>query len=231
MTALCWNCRGLGNPRTVCALIHLIKEKSQSLVFLSETKLLSSQMEGFKRKLGFKYGIFVDRIGLAGGLALLWREDIDVILQSFSSNHIDVHVDNSSVLPLWRFTGFYGEPNASHRTNSWALLRTLSNHSSLPWLCGGDFNKILHNKEKSGSNTRTVSLINNFQNALSDCNLFDLGYSGHPFTWFKSMNDTVFLKERLDRFVGSLSWSDLIPNYTVSNLTTSISDHSPICIT
>lgn len=37
MRLLFWNCRGLGNPRSVREL-HLLKENFPSLVFLSETK-------------------------------------------------------------------------------------------------------------------------------------------------------------------------------------------------
>lgn len=35
-------------------------------------------------------GFAVENDGMAGGLALLWRKNVDVILLSFSLNHIDV---------------------------------------------------------------------------------------------------------------------------------------------
>ena len=39
MNLLSWNCRGLGNPRIVRDLHHMVKEKKPTLVFLMETKV------------------------------------------------------------------------------------------------------------------------------------------------------------------------------------------------
>ncbi|KAF4369735.1 hypothetical protein F8388_010566 [Cannabis sativa] len=49
---------------------------------------------------------------------------------------------------LWNFTGIYGDPVKNQRHNSWALLQRLSEEASGPWLIGGDFNEVLHAKEK-----------------------------------------------------------------------------------
>jgi len=38
--------------------------------------------------------------------------------------------------------GFYGHPKTSRREETWTLLESLSQVSTLPWLCIGDFNKI-----------------------------------------------------------------------------------------
>ncbi|KAL0444623.1 UNVERIFIED_CONTAM: putative mitochondrial protein [Sesamum latifolium] len=51
--------------------------------------------------------------GLSGGLAMLWKKEVDVSLVNLSHNHIDVRV--SSDRGVWRCTGFYGEPKASRR--------------------------------------------------------------------------------------------------------------------
>lgn len=47
-----------------------------------------------KWRLGYGNDIFVNRCGLSGGLALLWRDEIDVTLQSYSRRHIDVVINN-----------------------------------------------------------------------------------------------------------------------------------------
>lgn len=39
-----------------------------------------------------RHGFAVSSVGQSGGLALLWRKDVDVGLMSFSSNHVDVEV-------------------------------------------------------------------------------------------------------------------------------------------
>lgn len=73
MNLLYWNCRGLGNLRSVRALRDLMRRQRPQILFLIETKLFSKEMEGVKIKLGFRYGLFVDCVGRAGGLVMLWE--------------------------------------------------------------------------------------------------------------------------------------------------------------
>ena len=77
----------------------------------------------------------------AGGLALLWRNSVQIDVYSPSLNHIDVIVDKGKE-NSWRFTGVYGMPEASRKSETWDLLRNLHRKYSLPWLCTGDFNEI-----------------------------------------------------------------------------------------
>ena len=51
MSAISWNCRGLGNSYTVKALQKTVLEKDPTLVFLIETKYVVSEMARIKRKL------------------------------------------------------------------------------------------------------------------------------------------------------------------------------------
>jgi hypothetical protein len=53
MILLSWNCRELGNPRTVRSLHHLLRAKRPNLVFLIETKMLQSRADFIRIKLGF----------------------------------------------------------------------------------------------------------------------------------------------------------------------------------
>jgi exonuclease III len=78
MNILSWNCRGLGNLRTVHDLRRMVKEKKPNLVFLMETKLRQKQMESIRVKLGFKNVFVVDCIGKGGGLALFWGAGCEV---------------------------------------------------------------------------------------------------------------------------------------------------------
>jgi exonuclease III len=92
MKILSWNCRGLGNPRAVRALLRLIKLENPQLVFLMETRLKSEEMENIRLRCSFNSCLAVSCKGFgkerAGGLACLWRDDWDVVISSFSLNHI-----------------------------------------------------------------------------------------------------------------------------------------------
>ena len=82
-------------------------------------------------------------------MALLWKEDFQLDVQTSSDNHIDAVVDQG-MDDAWRITGFYGNLDSANREDSWSLLRDLSHCCSLPWICIGDFNEILRAEEKQG---------------------------------------------------------------------------------
>jgi hypothetical protein len=59
-------------------------------------------------------------------------------------------------------------------------MRNLKAASNLPWLVMGDFNEDLWHEEHLSNTLRSVSQMKAFREALSDCNLTDLGFSGIP---------------------------------------------------
>ncbi|TXG67121.1 hypothetical protein EZV62_008396 [Acer yangbiense] len=124
MIGLSWNVRGPGNPCAFAALLRLLKCHSPDLVFLSETKLISSKVSRLKLALGYGGWFCVDSVGSSGGLLLFWKDSISVSVLSSSLGHIDARVSMADGF-CWRFSGFYGDPNASNRSSSWSLLHRL----------------------------------------------------------------------------------------------------------
>ena len=80
MTILCWNCRGLGDPRTVQELTRLMHAHQPKLLFLSETRQNKFVVEGLRWRLGLKHVVSFHEPGKGGGLALFWHEDVKVEL-------------------------------------------------------------------------------------------------------------------------------------------------------
>ena len=78
MRALGWNCRGLGNPRSVRALRNLVQQWDPNFVFLLETKLKKKSMEKKKMSVGFINSLIIPSHGRSGGLAFLWKKEITV---------------------------------------------------------------------------------------------------------------------------------------------------------
>ena len=88
----------------------------------------------------------VKKLGLGGGLALLWKEGVDVRVINGSDNYILAKVveeDGSE----WFLTSFYGWPEVSQKPNSWALLNHIKSFVYGPRVCIRDFNAILSSIE------------------------------------------------------------------------------------
>ena len=185
MSCLVWNCRGLGKPRAIRALKDLIRSHNPTLVFLCETKMALANMNRLKFTLGIKNCFGVDRMGLGGGLLLLWNEDWDVTLQSFSAGHIDVlvKIPRGDSHLMFFFTGFYGNPTTVLRRESWKLLQRIGHARDLAWLIAGDFNEVMYQSELVGQNQRNATQIRDFRAALYNVGLFDLGFEGNMITW------------------------------------------------
>mgnify|MGYP005849440891 CR=1 FL=1 len=89
------------------------------------------------------------------------------MLRSFGRRHVDVDVKEEDGR-IWWLTGVYGESAADRKVQTWKTLRVLGqqHQGGRPWLCLGDFNKILPWDEKVGGPDRPQRLLDNFREAL-----------------------------------------------------------------
>jgi endonuclease/exonuclease/phosphatase family metal-dependent hydrolase len=95
----------------------------------------------------------------------------------------------------------------------------------MPWVVMGDFNEILYSFEKEGGRTRPNKFRLAFQEALINCGLSDLGYTGEKFTWHRGG-----IRETLDRAVACDDWRGKFPDAKVENMNYSRSDHRPLLL-
>ncbi|XP_062014512.1 uncharacterized protein LOC133731059 [Rosa rugosa] len=201
---LVWNFRGLNNIETQDALVQIVRQRNPNFIFLSETLAAPSLVTSVCAKLGFEGCICQPFSEESRGLAFMWH-----------------HGSRKE----FRFTGIYGFTHPRDRFRTWNLLRSLAAQSSLPWLVAWDFNEIFSNADKSGSPKRAAAPMVRFRQALVDCALVDMKFSGPQFTWANR-----FTKERLDRACHTSSWRDRFPNSRVVTLPLSKSDHNPLLV-
>lgn len=160
-------------------------------------------MEVVKKKLKFDHVLAVDCEGKGrkrrGGLALLWKQDINIQLTTVLLNHIDVVVRDIR-REEWGFTSIYGFPEEENKVKTCALLKALARATKLPWLCGGDFNLMLMESEKRGGEVFNTNEANILREAMEDCQFMDLGFVGYEYTWSNNRGGNANIQERLDRF-------------------------------
>ncbi|KAL8539523.1 hypothetical protein ACS0TY_001218 [Phlomoides rotata] len=209
--------------------IPTVETAGPKFVFLCETKLFIHVLRRVASRLGFDFCVDVDCVmsggGRSGGLVFLWNVDCQVMLKSYSFNHNDVEVGE---VDIWRFTGIYGFPEDAQKWKTWRLLGRLALGCSIPWLCVGDYNEIMFDSEKSGGNLRNESRMQDFRHCVEECELMDLGFRGHTFTWSNKQSGPGNIQERLDRGLANMMRSTLFPHATVTHLPRIMSDHCPI---
>ncbi|KAK6123351.1 hypothetical protein DH2020_042911 [Rehmannia glutinosa] len=184
-------------------------------------------IDKIKNDLGF-HGFAVDPIGRSGGLALLWRKNLQVSLRVFSHHFIDADFlfMNSSI----RIMGVYGEPNVSLRRRFWSQFNRIYFSPHLPWLCFGDFNEVLAQSEFQGTGLRAEWQIQAFREAISQCSLMDMGFKGDPFTWHRLSVHSYTQRARLDRCFHNGHFENIFPRKLVSHIPTISSDHQALLI-
>ncbi|PPD89493.1 hypothetical protein GOBAR_DD13558 [Gossypium barbadense] len=151
----------------------------------------------------------VNSNGRSGGLAMLWRDGIEVIIQSYSNMHIDsmVQMENKNYV---RFTGLYGQADPNHRNLSWDMLRRTG--------------------RTEGGRRKPRVLMEDFRNVLEELALVDIKTSRGWFTWINNREGDAMVKERLDRFVFSSTACSAYPYIDTNVIRQTSLDHEAIML-
>jgi len=152
------------------------------------------------------------------------------ILQS-NNMLVDMNITSRNLNISFYSTCIYGYPYPPKKHLTCKAISDLySQRSSSKWLIFWDFNLMLNTLEKMGGNILDYHLTKLFNDTLNSCDLTDLGYFGHKFTWANNQPDKVHIKERLDRFCASSNWIFSFPRYINKHLLRYTSDHNPILL-
>lgn len=162
-----------------------------------ETRLDKGGFDNKCRELPFQNKLIVKKPYGGGGLALLWKTQVQLDVINYTDHHILAKVVEDDGFECM-LTCFYEWPEASQKNKSWALLSHLSTFVRGPWCCIGDFNTILHSKEKQSRFPPQFKQMDEFRLALDACNLVDLGFVGYPYTWNNKRPGAANTRLRLD---------------------------------
>ncbi|XP_058774622.1 uncharacterized protein LOC131648906 [Vicia villosa] len=234
MKIVSWNCRGLGNPRTVRALLRLNRLENVDVLLVIESRLKNDEVLSIKIKSGFAEVYVVECKGTgkdrAGGLIMFWKEKFQISIPSSSLNHIAGSMIDDEDGQKWNLYGIYGYPEELNKRKTWHLIQTCFGEEGDKATIFGFLNDILWDHEKRGGNSRTTSQFLWGRTAVNSCGLVDLGFDGYPFTWTNGRIGADNTQCRLDREMASNSFINRFSPIRFYHLSRFHSDHAAISI-
>lgn len=230
MRLLAWNCQGLGRALTAHQLKELCKLHSPQLIFLAETKNQFTRVDFIRRFVGMDGLQIVDPIGTAGGLVVLWKQDLKVRLVRKSSFFIELLITDDESGQEWHLVNLYASTHDGIRKGQWDELLRYRQQSSGDWVLWGDFNDLLWEDEKQGGRRREAWSLRAFRHFVNNLGAIDMGFSGYPFTWASRRYGDGLVKERLDRVLVSSDWRLNYDRAMVKHLFTVGSDHAALLL-
>ncbi|MBA0742220.1 hypothetical protein Gogos_015299 [Gossypium gossypioides] len=218
-----------GNLATVCELKQLLVANSPDIVFLYEIKIYAMKLESIWVKCQMAGCLGFDPEGRKGGLAIMWKDKIEVTIQNNCSHHIDslVKLDDSTSL---RFTGFYGFAKLNLHGHSWDLLKSIGESVSKDWIVGGVFNAILNDSEKFEGRRKSRVDMEDFQRTIEELALAGIKTDKGWFMWTNNREGNGLIKERLDRFLFFATGVENTPFLSTYVLRQACSDHDAVVL-
>lgn len=176
---------------------------------------------------GYDRVFTIDPIGRNGGIALFWKNSLEVDVKFSDKNLLDVHV-------LFGSYGFfvscvYGDPSENRKQYLWERLSRIGTNRRDNWCMFGDFNDILHNGDKIGGSDRSDSVYGHFNDMIQTCEMVELPSTGNSFTWAGKKYD-LWIQSKLDRCFANKEWFRTFPVSNQAFLAKRESDHRPVLI-
>ncbi|KAF7801558.1 reverse transcriptase [Senna tora] len=177
--------------------------------------------------MGFPHSHVVESQRRSGGLALFWKNGVDVTISSSCANYIHtvLIIGNSCFSATWT----YGHPDFQHRRYLWDIISNLPKKHISYWLCLGDFNEFLSQEEKEGLRLHSNSQIQLFRDFTDANHLIDVKLNGCRFTWSNNREEGC-VKEKIDRLLITTDLHLRFPNLVATALPAIGFDHSPLIV-
>ncbi|XP_071932975.1 uncharacterized protein [Coffea arabica] len=139
--------------------------------------------------------------------------------------YIAPRVINKETKDHWWLVGIYASTDERVRVQQWEIIGEKKKEWGEKWIAVGNFNDIYSNGEKWGGKERSEGSFREFNRFILGNELVDIGYKRVSWTWSNTWEGEGEIKERLDRYLGSVGWVQTYENATVEYIETEASDH------
>lgn len=180
MSLISWNCRGLGGSSTVRALNLLIRKYSPGMLFLCETKAAIERCNRVAAACKMEKMVCVEANGKAGGLCLMWRQEIQVTILSTSKWWIHAKIEHPVFEKSWQLLCVYATPYQHLKEKCWFEITNTVKNIVEPWVLIGDLNEIIQSNEKWGGRNYVGTSKSFLEDFVSNTDCIDLGFVGTP---------------------------------------------------
>lgn len=154
-------------------------------------------VESISKKLQFQHLFLENPMGIAGGLALMWHEEVTLKVKDNSKQFIDVECTDPVSKYVMQITFVHASTNFGERLLLWQTLKALKPRSSTPWICMGDFNEILYVWEKVGKREADNKRIVAFRDMLNEPSLINIDSHGCTYTWANNREGEDLVKKKI----------------------------------
>ncbi|XP_027067676.1 uncharacterized protein [Coffea arabica] len=158
-------------------------------------------------------------------MALLWSNEIKVTKVIGTSFTIEAKIEDEEKKESWWFIGIYASCDYLIRRGQWEVIGRRKAGWGKKWIIIGEFNDIVSNEEKWGGRNRDDRSFQDFRNLVDDNQLLDIGFEGKPWTWCNNWYGDGEVKERLDRGLCTLEWSQCFSEANCKHIESHASDH------
>lgn len=157
------------------------------------------------------------------------RNNTRVTLLPYSQYHIGPIISEGGGDP-WRLTCVYGEAQVADCHKTWDMLKFTKASSSLPWLCIGNFNKVLYRSEHVGVQERSLAQIAGFRENDRCLRIVRSGVCGKKLDFGRKVEPVEIIAEFgwIYRALACAAWTARFPWAIVYHHTSAASNHGPM---
>ncbi|XP_058099676.1 uncharacterized protein LOC131244025 [Magnolia sinica] len=197
------------------------------------TVALLEPMLGDEKRIrtGLALGLHSSSNGSEGGKIWIFFKSVvscSVLFKSDQCLSILVDMQNCS-LPL-HITFVYARCVRILRRALWSDSVALSSSMQGPWTVCGDFNAMVNDSERRSRRVVDRASSTEFADAIHAAGLQDAGFSGSRFSWNNNQAGSSRVWARLDHAFINVHWSMVFPQFLVSHLPRTQSDHAPFLL-